>query len=324
MSRLSIVAVCIALALSHPARASVEDQAQRSRLAVTVMDQTGAVIPNASVTLEGQPGGPPPPEAASILSNRVGVAVLEGIVEGRYTVHVAFEGFEPAVLRDVRVRGRETRVRATLQIKKLDQAVTVSRDRQTNALDPRGSAFSSVLTREQIDALPDDPDDMEAALKALAPPGSVIRVDGFTGGKLPPKSQIRSIRLPRLDMFAAQNHGGMMGMTFIDIMTMPGNGPLRGNVDFHFLDESFNARNPFTATKGAEQVRQYGYGLSGTITPNRTSFSINGGGGAQFSSPNLLAVLPDGRTVTDTLRQPRDSFNLFGRLDHAFTKDHAL
>ena len=68
-----------------------------------------------------------------------------------------------------------------------------------------------MLTREQIDALPDDPDEMEAVLKAMAPPGSTIRVDGFTGGKLPPKSQIRSIRLPRMDMFAAQNHGGMSG-----------------------------------------------------------------------------------------------------------------
>ena len=78
-------------------------------------------------------------------------------------------------------------------------------------MDPRGSAFSTVLTREQIEALPDDPDEMERVLKAMAPPGATIRVDGFTGGKLPPKSQIRSIRLPRMDMFAAQNHGGMSG-----------------------------------------------------------------------------------------------------------------
>ena len=52
----------------------------------------------------------------------------------------------------------------------------------------------------------------EEAIDAKCIGSPTIRVDGFTGGRLPPKSQIRSIRLPRMDMFAAQNHGGMSGM----------------------------------------------------------------------------------------------------------------
>ena len=259
-------------------------------------------------------------------SGGTGVAVVDGLPEGRYTIEVQFPGFETAVVRDVRVRGgSDARRRVTLQIQRVEEGLTVSRDRQSSALDPKGSAFSSVLTREQIEALPDDPEEMEAVLKAMSPPGSVLRVDGFTGGRLPPKSQIRSIRLPRMDMFAAQNHGGMSGMMFIDIMTMPGMGPLRGSADFNFLDESLNARNAFTPEKADEQLRQYGFSLSGTIKPNKTSFSVFGGGGYQYTTPNLYAVAPDGSTYTDTrLRQPRDSFNVNGRLDHAITKDHAV
>ncbi len=60
---------------------------------------------------------------------------------------------------------------------------------------------------------------MEDTLKQMAGPGAVVRVDGFRGGKLPPKSQIRGIRFRR-DMFAAENHGG--GMVFVDIMTNQG------------------------------------------------------------------------------------------------------
>jgi hypothetical protein len=321
LTRLAALLCLFAVAVPAPGRA--EDQS-RGRLVVTVVDQTNAVIPAASVVVEQEETGSGLPVSASAATSGVGVAVVDGLPDGRYTVTIRFAGFEPTVLREVRVRGRDTRLRATLKIAKLDEAVTVSRDRQTSALDPRGSAFSSVLTREQIDALPDDPDEMEAALKALAPPGSVIRVDGFTGGRLPPKSQIRSIRLPRMDMFAAQNHGGMGGMVFIDIMTMPGNGPLRGNADFNFLDDALNARNPFAPVKGAEQVRLYGYGLAGTIAPNRTSFTINGGGGYQYTSSSLLAALPDGSVATDAMRQPRDSYNVSARLDHAFNKDHAL
>jgi hypothetical protein len=315
-----LFAALAALAVAGPSAAQAP--AGRGRLIVTVTDQSGAVLQHASVAATRQ-DDVAPASPVSVATGDTGVAVIDGLAEGRYTIQIEFPGFATAVLRDVRVRTGDTRRRVTLQIRKLDETLTVSRDRQSSALDPRGSAFSSVLTREQIDALPDDPDELEAVLKAMSPPGSVLRVDGFTGGRLPPKSQIRSIRLPRMDMFAAQNHGGMSGMMFIDIMTMPGMGPLRGSTDFNFLDESLNARNAFTPVKADEQLRQYGFALSGTIKPGRTSFSLNGGGGYQYTSPNLLAVLPGGETVTDTIRRPRDSFNVSARLDQAITKDHA-
>lgn len=304
--------------------ADAQSPVRRGRLVITVADQSGAVIPRAAVTVTGSESATESAAVPPVSTSGVGVAVFDALLEGRYTVHAEFEGFDPIDVRDVRVRGTETRRRITLRIKKLDQEITVSRDRQSSALDPGGSAFSTVLTREQIAALPDDPDEMAEVLQAMSPPGSIIRVDGFTGGRLPPKSQIRSIRLPRLDMFAAQNHGGMSGMMFIDIMTMPGNGPLRGSVDGHLMDDVLNARNPFTSAKPQEQLRQYGLGLSGTITPNKTSFSISGGSTSQYTSPNLLAVLPDGSTITNTLRQPRASYNFNARLDHAMTRDHAL
>jgi hypothetical protein len=298
---------------------------RRGRLIVTVNDQSGLVIPNASVLATPQDDPAGQPAAKPVMTGGAGIAVIGELPEGRYALQIEFPGFETALVRDVRVRGgSDTRRRVTLQIHRVEEGLTVSRDRQSSALDPKGSAFSSVLTRDQIDALPDDPDEMEAVLKAMSPPGAVLRVDGFTGGRLPPKSQIRSIRLPRMDMFAAQNHGGMTGMLFIDIMTMPGMGPLRGSTDFNFQDESLNARNAFTPEKADEQLRQYGFSLSGTIKPNKTSFSLNGGGGYQYTSPNLFAVLPDGSTATETLRQPRDSFNVSARLDHAVTKDHAV
>jgi hypothetical protein len=280
------------------------------------------VIQNATVTVTRQDGAAGAAPLAPVSTGDEGVASVGNLEDGRYAIQVEFPGFATSVLQDVRVRGGDTRRRIVLQLPKLDQSVTVSRDRQSASLDP-GSAFSSVLTREQIDALPDDPDEMETVLKAMAPPGSTIRVDGFSGGRLPPKSQIRSIRLPRMDMFAAQNHGGMQGMMFIDIMTQPGNGPLSGGVDVHFLDDLLNARNVFASTKPDEQLRQVGFNLSGTIKPNRTSFSMNAGYVSQYSSPNLLARLADGSTLTDTIRQPRDSYNFSLRLDHAINKDHA-
>jgi hypothetical protein len=319
-----LLSIVLLTAWAAPLAAQV--QPRRGRIIVTVTDQTGLVVPNATMraALQDAPAGAEAPMPVS--TSGLGVAVADNLPDGRYTIEVEFPGFETAVVRDVRVRaGSDARRRVTLRIQRVEEDLTVTRDRQTSALDPKGSAFSSVLTREQIDALPDDPEEMEAVLKAMSPPGSVLRVDGFTGGRLPPKSQIRSIRLPRMDMFAAQNHGGMSGMMFIDIMTMPGMGPLRGSADFSFRDEAMDARNAFTTEKAPEQLQQYGFSLSGTIKPNKTSFSVNAGGGYQYTSPSLYAVGPDGTTYTDTrLQQPRDSFNISGRLDHAITKDHAV
>ena len=66
-------------------------------------------------------------------------------------------------------------------------------------------SFGTTLTREQIDALSDDPVQLQQQLQDVAGPGAVIRVDGFEGSPLPAKAQIRSIRISR-DLFAAEFH----------------------------------------------------------------------------------------------------------------------
>lgn len=324
LGRFVIATALVAGALVRPHVAVAQSVPQPGRLHITVVDQTRAVLPNAKVTIAGEDEATRAAQLQPAVASTVGVATFDRLTLGRYTVVAEFPGFQAATVRDVRVRSGDNRRTVTLQLQKIETELTVGRDKQSASLDPRGDAFSTVLTREQIAALPDDPDEMEQVLKAMAPPGATIRVDGFTGGKLPPKSQIRSIRLPRLDAFAAQNHGGLTGALFIDIMTQPGAGPLRGNIDFSFLDDAFNARNALTPRKGDEQLRQFGTSLSGTIRPNKTSFSLSAGGASQYFSSNLFAVLPGGATRAEALRQPQSRTNVNARLDHALNRDHAL
>ena len=296
---------------------------RRARLLVTVLDQTGAVLPTAPVIVSRQ-DSPSAPHPITEKASASGVAVFDDLEPARYEIQASFQGFQTVILRDVRLRAGDNRRTLTLPLEKLDEAVTITRDKQSVSLDSRGSAFSTILTREQIEALPDDPDEMEQALKAMAPPGSSIRVDGFTGGRLPPKAQIRSIRLPRMDMFAAQNHGGMSGALFIDIMTMPGAGPTRGTMDFNFFDDAMNARNAMTPEKGDEQLKQYSVMLAGTITPNKTAYSVQAGGASQYLASNVYAILADGTTYAAAARQPVDRLNVNGRVDHMITKAHAV
>jgi len=287
-------------------------------LRVVVLDPTGAVIVNAKVTVQPvEPAGSP----IEVPTNDRGEAAFNGLTPGRYAVRAEFEGFEPKA-DDVRVRaGSNARREMKLNLAKIAQDVQVGQDPRDRALDSRGNAFGNVLTRAQIEALPDDPDEMEEALKAMAGPGATIRVDGFRGSKLPPKSQIQSIRFRR-DLMAAENHGGG-ALVFVDISTRPGGGPLRGSVDFTFRDESLNARNAFAPRLGAEQQQNGTFTLSGSLIKDRTGFTLTTNGVNAFDSKTLKAALPDG-TLSDSVRRPTDRTNFTARVDHALTKSHTL
>ncbi|MEX1128862.1 MAG: carboxypeptidase regulatory-like domain-containing protein [Vicinamibacterales bacterium] len=321
MTILRFLIICAVIALSAGASAAAGQRTPTSSLRVTVKDPSGAVIPGALVQLKGAEDRTAAVTRSDIPSDGRGVAVADGLTPGRYAVEVSFPGFETLTIPDVRVRAGENRRDAVLAIRKLDEAISVGRDKAAVASDPNNDRFGTVLSKDQINALPDDPDEMERVLKEMAGPGAAIRVDGFRGGKLPPKSQIRSIRFSR-DMYAAENHTA--GMVFVDIVTQPGMGPLRGSMDFLFRDDALNARNAYVTEKGPEQTQQYTFNMSGTLRKERTSFSLSATGAALYDSANINAYAPDGSAARRAIRRPSDRLNFNGRLDHALTTSHTL
>jgi hypothetical protein len=318
MAFLVPVVVVAALLAANLAQAQSRD----GRLTVTVSDQTGAVIPNATITVTSQDNADRAAAVSPTQTSEQGIAVLQGLTPGRYLVVIEFPGFETTVLRDVRVRAGDNRQNAVMAIQKLEDTVTVGQDPQRAASDPRGPAFGTVLTREQIDALSDDPEELKRQLQDMAGPGAVIKIDSFEGGQLPPKSQIRMIRFSR-DTFAAENHaaGGLQ----IDIVTQPGVGPLRGDVRMRLRDGALTGRSPFVPKKGPERTQEYGFGMGGSLARERTSFNLNVNGLTSFETPNLNAALVTGtRAEALATRRPRDQMFFNANVDHALTKDQTL
>ena len=314
---IAVLMVAAIAAAAGPARAQVRPT---GTLRVVVKDPSGAVIPNATVVLTGTDAATRDRVIPAFTSDGQGVATAVDVPAGRYQLSASFPGFESRTLPDVRVRTGDNKREVTLPIEKVAESVAVGRDPATAASDPKSERFSNVLSREQIEALPDDPDEMEQVLKEMAGPGATIRMDGFRGGKLPPKSQIRSIRFSAA-MFAAENHSA--GHTFGDVSTQPGLGPLRGSKDFSFRDGAMNARNAFQPQKGPEQTQQYNLNLSGTLLKDRTSFSLSAGGASLYDSANIFAAVP-GSALTGPVRRPSDRLNVNLRVDHAVNKSHSL
>jgi hypothetical protein len=297
-------------------------QPRSGRLLVTVVDPSGGVIPEATVTVAGQDDATKKTSIAPVKTSDRGLATIEGLALGRYLVQAAFEGFDIGMLKDVRIRSGDNKHIVVLPLQKLTDTVTVGRDAQEAAADPR-SRFGSALTREQIDALADDPDEMQRQLQAMAGPGAVLRIDSFEGGNLPPKAQIKAIHITR-DAFAAENHSA--GGVFIDIITQPGMGPWRGNVNLRLRDGSLSGRSPFTQTKGPEQIRNYGGNVGGSLIKQKASFSVSVFGTSSYETPNLNVALPNGtrRSEALSIRQPRDNFSAHSFFDYAVTRDQTI
>jgi len=312
LSRVLLFVACASPVLAQTSR--------DGRLLVTVVDQTRAVIPGAAVTVTGLDTAAKAAVEPAKTSDQ-GIATIPALPPGRYMITAEFPGFEPGVLKDVRVRGGDNRHVIVLAIQGLRDSVTVSRDRQEAAADRRNGAFGTALTREQVDALSDDPDEMARQLQEMAG-GAVIRVDSFEGGKLPPKAMIKSIHVTR-DAFAAENHGA--GGLFIDIITQPGVGPLRGGGRYNLRDGSVSGRSPFTPVKGPERSQNFGTNFSGTLVKDRASFNLSLNGATSYETPNLYVALPDGtRSEALSLRQPRDQRNVYAVFDYAVTTDQTL
>ena len=324
-ARLGHVALVVCLALlatlvATPAQAG-QAAARPGTLQVTVVDQSGAVIANATVTITGAEAATKGQTPMPVQTNAQGVATVAALPPGRYAVSAEFPGFETRAIPEVRVRAGDNKQVMMLPIAGLQDAVTVERNKQETAAD-RQSTFGTVLTREQLEALSDDPDILRQQLQDMAGPGAVIKVDSFEGAALPPKAMIRSIRISR-DQFAAENHSA--GGTSVEIITQPGIGPIRYVTGFRFRGGSLSGRSPFTPTRGPEQTKNYFMNLNGTLVPQKASFNFQAEGLNQFETPNIRAFTGTGtRSEALGLRTPRDNARVGANVDYAVTLNQTL
>src|SRR5258705_3319165 len=232
-------------------------------LEVVVKDPSGALVNKARVQLLSNGK-----VQSSAKANQKGEARFNRVAAGHYQIHVEAAGFKSQDLEFAEISPGTNRTELAMEIDIIKVDVEVADEAQVRNTDPNGPAFSNVLTAEQIAQLPDDPDEFENAINQLAGPGAQIRVNGFRGGKLPPKSQIREIRF-RLNPYAAENHDA--GFGFVDVITKPGVNSWHGSFNFGVRDEALAARQAFARGRGPEQQRRVGLSVDGPILENHTS-----------------------------------------------------
>ena len=179
-------------------------------------------------------------------------------------------------------------------------------------------AFTEQLTAEQIAALPDDPEELAQVLQQLVGEDADIRVNGFSGGRLPPGTQIQEVRV-RYDAASGSGNGGPR----VEIRTRPGSGGWRNTFNMNMRDDSMNARNAFSGERPSGQTRQYAWNVNGPLVRNRTGISLSIDRAETQEQQAIRAARPDG-IFSSLISQPSTRTGVSVEIEHALTNTQEL
>src|SRR2546423_489620 len=235
-----------------------------------VSDEFGGVIVGASVVAVDASG-----TKKTATTNGEGNFIISSLAVGKYIVQITAPGFATYENAEIDLTStRSQQLNVTLKVTIEQQKVTVTPEGAGVNTEPENNLGAIVLKGSDLESLPDDPDDLAAALQALAGPaagpnGGQIYVDGFTGGRLPRLASIREIRINSNPYSAEYDRPGFGR---IEILTRPGTDRFRGQVGFNFNNQAFNSRNPFAVTRAPYLSRQFSGNVSGPISKKKASF----------------------------------------------------
>ena len=300
-------------------------QQRAGSLSGQVTDEFGGLVVGAAVTLTSPDGV----KKTAVTSNE-GAYLFNSLAAGQYTVKVVSPGFSDYENSEVEVKpGTRSTHQVKLAIAIAKQVVTVDGGRRLNT-DSENNADAVVLRGADIDVLPDDPDALASAAQAMAGPsagpnGAQIFIDGFTGGRMPPKESIREVRINQ-NPFNAENSN--IGFGRIDILTKPGMDKLRVSTFYNFGDESLNSRNPFALRRQPFQIRYNGGSISGPVIAKKSSFFLDFQRRVVDDNAiiNATVLAPSLNPVPFRLgvAVPNESFSFSPRFDYQLGANHTL
>src|SRR5687768_9784375 len=286
-------------------------QIRPGTLRLVVRDATDLTIPGATVTLTSSSG-----VTRNATANERGEVSFDGLPPGDYSARIESSGFTPVDLQQLRVRaGAQASRNVVMDIAGLAEEIEVlPPDEDSQLL----GAFTEQLTAEQLDALPDDPEELAQVLQQLVGENADIRVNGFSGGKLPAGTQIQEVRI-RYDDASGSGNGGPR----IEVRTRPGSGRWRNSFNMNMRDDAMNARNAFSGERPSGQTRQYAWNVDGPLVKNRTGISLSIDRAETQEQQAIRAARPDG-IFSSLISQPSTRTGVNVEVEHALTNAQEL
>ena len=300
--------------------------AQVAGLRGQVTDESGALVPSAKVTVTSDSG-----VVTATTSGTDGGYAFPMLAPGNYTVQATAPSLGLPQPMKVTVGSAAMTLNLRLLVATTTQQVTI-RDNAGPAIttDASTNASAIVLTGDSLDALADDPDDLQADLQALAGPGAgpggaSIFVDGFSGGQLPAKSSIREIRLNQ-NPFAPEYD--RLGIGRIEIFTKPGSDSWHGQMNYNIDTDRWNTRDPYSAQKAPLLLNEFEGGVGGPLN-HRTSFTLDAQREKVDNGSIVNGITVDPATLADVplkdiLTTPQLRIMVSPRIDYQLSANNTL
>jgi len=268
--------------------------AQQGSLTGSVRDSTGAVIPNAAVSVTNVQQG----WVRSVTTNSTGDYLVPGLSAGSYDITVKATGFDEYQVKDLVLRVAEkARADATLKLGQVNTEVTVA-GANVAQVQTESAELSGVVTNKQIDQLVlngrnftqlitlipgvSNQTGQDEGMVGVA--GSVAfsvnggrteynnwEVDG--GDNMDNGSNGTLNTYPNVDAVAevkvlTSNYGaqyGRNGSATVETITKSGTRDFHGDIFEFVRNDDFNARNFFQTTRPEYKKNDYGYTIGGPV-----------------------------------------------------------
>ena len=290
-----------------------------------VTDPSGARVVKVTIAVQAADG-----TTSTVISGADGTYLFPQLAPGTYTITVTAPGLALAQAQSVTVEaGRATLQNLALNIAVDQQQVTVTEQGTGLDTSPDNNSSAIVIKGKDLDALSDDPDELQDELNALAGPaagpnGGQIYIDGFTGGQLPPKSSIREIRINQ-NPFSAEYD--KLGYGRIEILTKPGTDHLHGMIMASGNDSAFNSLNPFVTSEPPYYSTFFLGNVSGSLSKS-SSWFVSGfrrdNNANSIINAQLLDPTGGSYNYSAAVSNPQSRLDLSPRFDFQLTPSNTL
>ena len=298
-------------------RRSGEGTIGANKLSGSVIDPSGALIPGASVHLV--------PTGQNASSSRAVDSVTDAgghftfsLGSGVYSLTVVANGFDP-LIQAIQVKDRPLTLELRLAIATTSTQLEVrsNEEASTSASDNRSAL---VFKGEQLDTLSSNDSTLQQQVQAMSGGSGQLYVDGFSGGRFPPKDTIREIRINQ-NPFSPQYED--LGYGRIEILTKPGSNKLHGNAFSSGSTKVFNSLNPYTGAEPPYFLLFNRGDLNGPIG-KATSFFVSGERSDQHNNAVVNAFNADGSPLSVAVSAPLAEYAFSGRIDRQLGHNNTL
>ena len=290
-------------------------------LSGTVVDPSGASVAHATVHVESAT------LRRDTTTDNTGRFSL-ALPPGAYHVMIVSPGFEP-YLTNVKLAGKVASATIDAKLVIATQAEEINVPAETTSTSAADNKSALVFKGDALKTFSDDDDTFQKQIEALAGSGDgqngpTLYVDGFSGGKFPPKNTIREIRINQNPYSAEYSE---LGYGRIEIFTKPGTDKFHGQFFASGNDSSFNTSNPYVGVQPPYHSFTIFSDLSGPIN-KKTSIFLN----IWYNNQQTNAIV-DATTLnanfeptpfTQAIANPTVTADYSGRIDRQVTPNNTL